>query len=439
MKLSKTQKIILALLAAYLFRLGFGLTMPFWSPDEIQTYLIGLKAYTTDTWPYYGPDVNGSETSYSTQIPGALEGLLISVPIRVIAIPEAPYIFLNLLSLFAIALFAWYCSKKVPNISPWFIFASLVVLPWDLHESTSIINPSWCLFGSILFYIGFFETVPGFKMGVLRPWQANTLMGFAILWVMQFHMSWMYLTGFLGLSWLLQLREKPSSVIPAVGFAALGALPAFAFMFPTLLKFGIPQGHGGTGFASSFNFGNFVQFFPILARYLTLACYEMPRYLGLTTPLRLQFLNSSPFLLIPGAFLWLVGLLQALLLFIFWFRKKNELKDWPILRRLLLANLLMVWVSFWFTVKWPLSHIYYINFPLIFLYSLYVYHHFASDPQWKTLARVYLSAAFIFQISYACRNYYSQFSLYHDRPRVVQAIEKKDYHIVGERRAYSYY
>jgi hypothetical protein len=438
LKLSQTQKVMLALLAAYLFRLGFGLAMPFWTKDETQTYLIGLKAYTTDTWPYYGPDVNGSETSYTTQIPGALEGLLISVPLRLLPIPEAPYLLLNLLSLFAIALLTWYCSKKVPNLSPGFIFASLVVLPWNLHESTSIINPSWCLFGSVLFYVGFLETVPGFKLGVLRPWLANALMGFAIFWVMQFHMSWMYLAGFLGLSLLLQWREKPSSVLPAVLFAALGALPAFALIVPTLLKYGFPQGHNGSGFASSFNFGNFLQFFTILARYLTLACYEMPRFLGISTKLRIQFLEGSLFTLIPGIFLWIAGYLQAILLLFFWFRKKNELADWPVLRWLVLANLMMVWVSFWFTVKWPLSHIYYINFPLVFLYSLYVYNHFAAKPWWKNLARVYLAAAFVFQIAYAWRDY-PQFSIYHDRPRVAKAIQDKDYRIVGDRRPESYY
>ncbi|HVM33469.1 MAG TPA: hypothetical protein VMU88_10070, partial [bacterium] len=216
MTLSRNQKIMLALLAAYLFRLGFGLAMPFWSDDERQTYLIGLKCYTTNTWPYYGPDVNGSETSYSTQIPGALEGLLISLPLRVWPIPEAPYILLNLISLFAIALFTWYCSKKVPELSPWFIFGSLVVLPWNLHESTSIINPSWCLFGSVLFYLGFLETLPGFKMNLIKPALANALMGFGIFWVMQFHMSWMYLVAMFGVSLLMQFRENPRSAFSAL-------------------------------------------------------------------------------------------------------------------------------------------------------------------------------------------------------------------------------
>lgn len=431
---------MLALLGAYLFRLGFGLALPLWSEgqDELQTYLIGLKSYTTDTWPYYGPDVNGSETSYTTQIPGALEGLMISLPLRLLPIPEAPYIFLNLLSIFAIALFTYYCCRKLPDLPAWFIFGSLVVLPWNLHESTSIINPSWCLLGSVLFFIGFLETVPGFKMGWIKPRLANALMGFGVFWVMQFHMSWMYLAAFLGLSILLQWREKPASVFTATGFACLGAFPAFAFMAPTLIQFGVPQGHNGHGFASVFHFSNFTQFFTILARYLSLACYEMPRFLGVNTKLRVHFLDGSLFTLIPGAFLWLLGYLQALLLLFFWFRKKTELKDWPILRRLLLANVLMVWASFWFTVKWPLSHIYYINFPLIFLYSLYVYHHFIRNPQWKTLARIYLAAAFIFQVSYAWRNFPGE-SLYRNRPLVAKAIQTKDYHLLGERRANSYY
>ena len=104
-------------------------------------------------------------------------------------------------------------------------------------------------------------------------------------------------------------------------------------------------------------------------------------------------------------------------------------------------NFLIVWVSFWFTIKWPLSHIYYINFPLIFLYSLYVYHHFASSPHWKTAARIYLTAAFVFQIAFAWYTY-PLFSMYRPSPGrglVVQAIDQKNYHLLGERRDNSYY
>ena len=448
--LSTKQKILLAMVGAFCFRLGFGLAMPFWppdkiqsnlmvaTPDEFQTYLIGLKCYTTGTWPYYGPDLNGTEASYTTQIPGALEGLLIALPLYILPIPEAPYILLNLLSLFAIALFTWYCSKKIPNLSPWFIFASLVVLPWNLHESTSIINPSWCLFGSVIFFIGFLETIPGFSMELFSPALRNALMGFGLFWVMQFHLSWMYLAAFFVLSLFFQYRHQPRSAGSALLFFVLGALPSFAFMIPTLVKYGIPQGHNGHGFTSSFNFGNFTQVFTILARYLSLTCYEVPRYIGLSTKIRLEFLEGSLLTLIPGIFLWVLGWVQAAALLIFWFFKKHKLKDWPILRWLVLFNFLIIWVSFWFTVKLPYAHIYYTCFPLVFLYSLYGWSRLGDSSGWRTFAKVYLAAAFIFQITYAIRAY-PQFSLYRDRPLVVQAIQQKNYHLMGERRENSYY
>ena len=447
---STPSKIVLALVAAYGFRLAFGLAMPFWppdkiqsslmvsTPDEFQTYLIGLKCYTTGTWPYFGPDLNGSETSFSSQMPGALEGLVIGLPFYALPIPEAPYIFLNLLSLFAIALFTWYCSKKIPSLSPGFIFASLVVLPWNLHESTSIINPSWCLFGSVLFFIGFLETVPGFRMGLFPLSLCNAFMGFALFWVMQFHMSWMYLAAFFALSLFLQWKQRPLSVFPALLFFALGALPSFAFMVPTLVKYGVPQGHNGQGFATSFNFHNFIQGPAILLRYLSLACYEIPRFLGAHTADRLSYLKGSIFTLLPGVFLWILGLVQALALLVFWFFRNHPLKDWPILRKLALFNFLIIWVSFWFTVKLPYAHIYYSCFPLVFLYSLYGWSRLAPSPRWRTFAKVYLAAAFLFQITYAIRAY-PQLSLYRDRALVVQAIQQKNYHLLGERRENSYY
>ena len=45
----------LALSAAFLFRLGFGLCSEFWFEDETQVFLLGLRYHSTHAWPYFGP------------------------------------------------------------------------------------------------------------------------------------------------------------------------------------------------------------------------------------------------------------------------------------------------------------------------------------------------------------------------------------------------
>jgi len=78
---------------SFLFRLAFGLCSEIWFIDQQQIYLIGLKYDTTGLWPYFGPDVGTN-----IQLPGALQGLVVGLPLRIWPIPESPYILLNLLS-----------------------------------------------------------------------------------------------------------------------------------------------------------------------------------------------------------------------------------------------------------------------------------------------------------------------------------------------------
>src|SRR5215204_4446939 len=100
-------KFVLLLLVAFLFRLGFGLCAAFQDADSTQIYLLGLKFYTTHAWPYFGPDVVWGEV----QVPGALQGLLIGLPLFAAPLAEAPYILLNLVSFASLCLLAWYCCK----------------------------------------------------------------------------------------------------------------------------------------------------------------------------------------------------------------------------------------------------------------------------------------------------------------------------------------
>src|SRR5437867_3701780 len=131
-RLTKQQQrvlIFVALGSAFLFRLAFGLCSPLWtaSEDEKQIYLIGLKFFTTRSWPWFGPDVTNT-----IQIPGALQGLLVGLPFYLLPIPEAPYILLNVLSFSSLCLLAWYLARRLPEVPAWLIWSWLLTSPWTM-------------------------------------------------------------------------------------------------------------------------------------------------------------------------------------------------------------------------------------------------------------------------------------------------------------------
>src|SRR5260221_7646822 len=167
--MSSRAKFTLLFFGLYIFRTAFGLSLKFWTSDELQTYLIGLKWYSTHSWPYFGPDLIVDDTHFFFQIPGALEGLVVGTPFFFLPIPEAPFLFLNLLSLSAIAFLSWYISHRLPKIPFLFVFPWIALLPWTLNDSTHMYNPCYLLIGSVLFFVGFMEAVPALTIKVFSP------------------------------------------------------------------------------------------------------------------------------------------------------------------------------------------------------------------------------------------------------------------------------
>ena len=429
---------ILLFFFLYLFQVFFGLCeSQWWERDEIQTYLIGLKCYTTQTWPYFGPDVNGAENeSFQSQIPGALEGLLIGLPFYLCPIPEAPFLLLGLLNTIGAALLAWYIHRRLPAISKHWLMLWICVTPWVLQKCAHIINPAYDFLPSVLFFIGFLETLPTFRMNLLKPFWANAAMGFSIFWIMQFHFSYVYLLPLAAYSLFIQTRQGGFG--KALGGFICGAAPMAALILPTWIKYGFSQSNVASGFEVPFNWENVLALPVILARYLSLVCFEIPRYLGDDLAMRIKFLTDRPLILVPGAVLWIGGLAQAFILFIAAFKKKNPAPNWAPTRNLTALCFLMVWVSFWFTVKLPLSHIYLIFYPLLMLYSCYVWSLFANRSQIRFGVKILLILGLYFQIGYAV-THWPHDSLYPDRARLVRALEQKDYRIFRERRPGTFY
>ncbi|HEY5037851.1 MAG TPA: hypothetical protein VIJ93_02150 [bacterium] len=442
--MSNRVKLIFLLLFLLAFRTLFGLSMPFYGAGEIdrdalQTYLIGLKCYTTNTWPYFGPDQYLLDTGFHSQMPGALEGLVIGLPFYLLPVPEAPFLMLNLLSLTAIALLAWYITCRLPELSFPFVLTWIGLLPWTLNESTHIYNISFLLFGSVLFFVGFLEALPGFSLGRLSPGLAFGLMGIGLFWNLQFHYSWILLPPFILAAFFLRRRGGLTAWGREIlGFVAGAALP-LAFLVPTFVRYGFQQESGGfTGVAMGFSWDNFCSFFTILARYLSFPCFEMPRFLGSGTQERLEFLKRAPWLIPPAIFLTLIGWFQPFVLLIYGWFKDSKHGDARDIHRWTMIGFFWIWVCFWFTSKQPASRMYYLFLPLVTVYYFYLWSRLVSRVGCRRFAAACLIASLWFQSGYMARMIKDR-SLYTDRHRIVKALQEKDYHILYERRPWALY
>jgi hypothetical protein len=419
---------ILFLSALFLLRLAFGLCSEIWFIDQQQIYLIGLKFYSTGGWPYFGPDV-----AAHIQLPGALQGLVVGLPLFLCSIPEAPYILLNLLSFVGLCLFAWYCTQHLPKFPKWIIYTWLLTAPWVLNWSTNIDNDSYVIFGSCLFFIGFLETLPALSLKKVQPSLANCLMGFALLWNAQFHMSYVILFPFLLVSFYFQLKAQGLRIIRPILFFALGALIPGSFILPTLMTYGLAQGTGGASNAVTFNPQNFLSFFDVLGRYFALGACEIPRFMGANMADRLEFLRTNwwiaPFAVTAG----LLGGVQWIVLIVSAFRKKHPQKDWMNIKLLTFLTFTLLYISFLFSIKTPAAHTYYLTLPVVMLYGFYVFTPWVGKKGFQTTAKILLACNILFHMGLAIHNLPVK-SIYKDRGLFVKAIEEKNYHLLGERR-----
>lgn len=429
-------RLALFLLGALAFRAFFGLCCPpiIVPEDETQIYAIGLKSYTTHTWPFYGPDVVSPDTPFTTQVPGALQGLLVGGPLALAPFPESPFVFLNLLSLLALTYLGWYVCRRLPGLSPEGVLLWLFVAPWTTHYTTQVLNPSYAALGAILFFVGFLETLPAAGPCVLPRPLANASMGFGFFWVFQLHMSWVLLGPFVAYSLWAQGREGVLG--RALRDQALGALPMLALVAPTYLRDGFTSGRDVGGFAAWFEPRNVLALPGLVGKFLSFASFEMPRFIGRSTAERTAFLLGHPVLLVPGALLWAAGLFQPLAMLYAAVQQRDRSGDWASIRRVTLSSILLIWVTFWFSVKTVGANSFYIIFPLVFVFSFHCWDRLLTTPKRRVGAAVFLLLAVWFQAAYAYVTYREHGSAYlQTRERMRAAIVSHDYRLLTERRA----
>jgi hypothetical protein len=368
-----------------------------------------------------------------------LQGLLVGLPLFPLPLPEAPFILLNLLSFASLCLFAWYCSRRLPEVPGWFIWSWLLLAaPWTINFSTHIVNLSYLLPGGILFFIGVYETCTPLSRGLIASRWSNLMMGAALFWVMQFHMSWVLLPPFALASFYFQYKEKGVRVVVSLGWFIMGGMLTGLFLVPTFVRYGLSDGLGGTASTISFNVSNLLHIYTlpegVLGRFLSFASFELPRFIGDRTARRVEFFRETPWLIPFGLFLLVTGIVQPVAMFFLWFRRKGMARDWHAVKLFTLATVCLIYLSFLFAKDKPASaHTYYVVLPVAMMYSFYCWSTILNRPFWNTFAKIFIACAIIFHAGFAIHNF-TRKSMYINRALPQQAIERRDYRLLGERR-----
>lgn len=429
------------LLLVFAYRLAFGLSTEFFFSDELQVYLIGLKFFTSGQWPYFGPDLVLRDGPIS-QIPGALQGLLVGLPFFAAPVPEAPFVLLNLLSFCALVFLAWYGCRRVAVLPRWLVYGLALTLPWTLFYSAHVVNPSYVLCGAVVFWVGVVEAAVFPDQPLLPRRLADYMQGFGLVWIMQLHMSWTLLLPFALIAWIVRVRRGEGLL--ALGALLLGCATTGALLAPTFLRHD-PFAVASTRVALQYNPINARDLGSIAAKILSFASYELPRFIGESPRARMGWLTSD-WRITPFAFFSLgIGLVQPVAFLVLWFRRREVAPGWTGVKALAASTILITWFMFLFTVREPWALTFYLTLPMAFLYSLYCYAIFLKGRWWLSLGVLVLLAGLVTQTALAHRNlvnrsqYPYRGSLYVARDRVVKAIEARDYRLLGERRAGTFY
>lgn len=421
--------LVVLIIALCALRIAYGVVSEFWAEDEQQIYLIGLKSFTTDTWPYYGPDVVYTKT----QIPGALQGLLVSAAFYILPIPEAPAIFLSLLSLAVLSYFANYLCKRFSDFSKWVIWVITLTTPWMMQFSTRVVNPSYVILFSIPFFLCFIEVMDFYKDSLIKKGISFFVFGLAITCIMQIHLSWVLLLPFTGFAFLHVLKNELKSLVKYGLYFLVGATLGISTLIPTLLN---PDDAGAGKVDSNivFQVNNFENAVPILTKLLSFAAYEVPYMLGSDTEQRLQVVKNHWWMVPFTIYLYIFGIAQVGF-FIIAFFQKNDDSSWKKIRWTMVGSYILLFCSFFFSIKGPSPHTFIILFPLAFIYSFYCYKWlFAKNKIWAQLFIAAVVSGVFFQIGLGVESYQRK-SVYLNRAKAQEAIDKKDYKILGLRRS----
>ena len=427
-----TKKLFPILLMSLLliWRTWYGLSQNFWHEDIVQIYLLGLKYFSTGMWPYFGPDIVHTQQ----QIPGAMQSILIAIPLQLIPLPESPFVLVNLLSMIGIGALSYFYSQRFRQFSlPWLIVL-IATLPAVLQISTNVYNPSYLLFPSCLFFVAWFESQAEFRSLGLSALSIGLLLDFSLCFTFQIHMSWPILLPFLAI--VFCRSAKGVSRVKLLWGFGIGCLIGGSFLFPTILKYGLNTLWASGSKNSGFVLDQILDAPNTVIKLITLGSYEYFGFnLGSSMNERISIIRANYPLTLSAMVMTATFIVTIILLF-YGIKKalKQGFKQHP---DILLFALASAWCAIIFTLTprpAALRNIF-LLLPVTLTAFLSCLSMLKADQLKKFVGMLSAAmlASFIFHTIIAIKMI-PNVSIYKDYAKVSSAINDKNYEILGTRR-----
>jgi len=427
MKRNVNQKGITWLIIAALlvFRIFIGIQTNFSHEDYHQIYLMGLENAYSGDWSYWGPDVVWSET----RLPGALQGVLIGVPLKIFNHAYAPIVLSNLIAGLGLILIAFYTKRRFPKFSLNFLLILLLLLPAYLRDGTVLLNTAYLIFSGALLFISVFELFV-YRDNLLFKNRSTyfLMLGFALLFTYQLHLSWVMFLPYVLVLIFMEWQHDKRTLLKNLVYFSIGAVLPALLLFPTLIQFGDSIYSNASG-NTTFNGSRLLQVFDFILRYFSFVSFDI---IHTADP----YVLSAEKSVIVKSMIWIVkvlGILQiaAIVISLFKVKKTNEFK-----RLILLFGLTVIMsvVLYSLSRKHLSARTYILIYPIPLWMSFYAYDYLKKYPIFKPAMVSVIAMVFITFVGIGKTNYHNSYSFHNVKEKLDKAMNNQDPSEFGERR-----
>jgi len=268
---TRTLLIILSVVFLFCLRCFLGIQINFSHRDYEQIYLMGLENALSGKWSYWGPDVVWSYT----RLPGALQGLLAGIPLKLVKHPYSPIIFSNLISSAGLIALALYSKLRFPDLSLFFLLFLFMLCPFCLFNGVVLLNTAYLIFTGAILFIAVFELFLYRDKMLLRNSSLYFfIMGFSLLLTYQLHLTWVMFLPFILVLSYMEWRSAPHRFGKSLLFFAAGSLLSGLTLLPTIWEYGTVMMRNAGGNVA-FDPSRLLAFIDLFARYLGMATFDI--------------------------------------------------------------------------------------------------------------------------------------------------------------------